>query len=131
MDESKLWIVHRMEAKIMAVMKFVVSCVMIFTFGCKSLERNRAEHDTSTTSDSKSEGKEAKMVIGRCEMLVVGQNQALPCSAVKLLAKSTRGHEQRTASVDGFNFRFDDMNEETYDLEVSAKDFSRSSFSSL
>ena len=59
-----------------------------------------------------------KKIVGECEMVVFGENGSRPCSDIRLIARSAREGDVRTAVFDGAKFRFEDMNQPAYNLEA-------------
>jgi hypothetical protein len=65
---------------------------------------------------------------GDCEVTVPGESKPRPCTNVHLVLQSSREGEERTAVVDGFNFRFNDLKESKYKLTADSPDLQLETF---
>lgn len=68
----------------------------------------------------------ANSLMGRCELEVEGRGKSEPCANVQLVLESEREGEQKTAVMDGFNFRFDQIAKQKYRLTADSEKYTLS-----
>ena len=60
-------------------------------------------------------------ITGRCEMVVANRPEgSVPCDGISLFLRSPRKGEERRATIDGFNFRFSNLNQRSYVLSAAS-----------
>jgi len=62
-------------------------------------------------------------IFGRCEVWMEGEKAPRSCSQLQLVLKSSRDNEQKMAVVEGFNFQFVDLKQDSYKLGVSSENY--------
>ena len=71
----------------------------------------------------KSKPKGKSTIFGQCELVVEGEDQTKPCDGIKLVVRSVRENEVRTATFDGYNFKIEDLNKDSYNLEAASPNY--------
>lgn len=64
-----------------------------------------------------------RSIMGRCEMVVVGERETRPCQNIKLVVRSAKDGETREANIDGFNFQIQDLSKDNYSLEATSPQY--------
>jgi hypothetical protein len=72
---------------------------------------------------SKGAMKPENSIVGHCEMMVVGESKPKPCNDIRLIVRSSRENEVRTAVIDGYNFKINDLNKTNYGLEATSPNY--------
>jgi len=128
--------------------KIIAACIFIglaVLVRCKTTEKNRSDayspavQQCVTETDQECVGGASAMaaiplpqardkslpksetsIFGSCEMIVEGEKAVRPCEGIRLVLHATREGEQREATFDGSNFKFEDLNQSDYTLQAES-----------
>ncbi len=95
-------------------------CVGSATVGVEVQLGNPA---ASTSGDMSLPHLQSRALRGRCEVYPADGGSPTPCTSIKLVARSTREAEIRNVQITGFDFRVENLTQESYQLQSLSPDF--------
>lgn len=129
-------------------MRYLTLLAAVLLVGCKSEQKNRnnayvpAAQQCVTDTDPQCVGAASAMmsvplpeardkskpasensIFGKCVMQIDGENEVRPCDGIQLVVRSTRENEEKEAVFDGYDFKFEGLNQHTYNLTANSQKY--------